>query len=279
MLEFFRRNSVVLTSGSLLLLSLLLLSATAGDRRRSDPVAAVVLEGMRPLQAALSGGLDALGGLWRSYVALVGVRAENDRLRQRLLELEQQATRVAEVEETDRRLGELLRFRSTLSGEAIAAEIIGRDPLPWFGTVTIDKGEADGVRKNMAALSPFGVVGQTMMTSAHAARVLLITDHNSGIDAMVQRTRARGIIEGALDGGCVMKYLKREDDVEVGDRIVTSGLDGIFPKGIMIGEVTHVSRGNRGLLQLAEVKPSVPLDRIEEVLIVRGTAELREAVP
>ena len=119
----------------------------------------------------------------------------------------------------------------------------------------INKGEADGVHKNAAVLSPLGVVGQIMTTGAHSARVLLITDHNSGVDAVVQRSRARGIVEGALDGGCVMKYLKRGEDVEVGDRIVTSGLDGIFPKGIMIGEVTRVMRGNRGLLQVAEVKP------------------------
>lgn len=277
MLEFVRRNRVVLTSGSLLLISLLLLSSGSRTRTPIDPLAAVVLEGMRPLQGAVAVGLDAVGQTWRTYVALIGVKQENERLQRRGLELEQQAGRLAEIEQTDKRLGELLSFRSTLEGDLRAAQIIGRDPLPWFGTVTIDKGETDGVRKNMAVLSPFGVVGQTMTTSAHSARVLLITDHNSGVDAVVQRSRARGIVEGALDGGCVMKYLKRGEDVEVGDRVVTSGLDGIFPKGIIIGTVTHLTRGNRGLLQLADVQPSVPLDRIEEVLVVRGGAQLKEA--
>lgn len=272
MLEFVRRNRVVLASGSLLLISLLLLSAGARERRRIDPLAAVLLEGMRPLQAAVTAGVQSLTGVWRGYIALVGVRMENARLRQRILELEQQATRLAEVEETDKRLGELLRFRSTLDRDTVAAQIIGQDPLPWFGTVTINKGTADGVRKNMAVLSPFGVVGQIMATSSHAARVLLLTDHNSGIDALVQRSRARGIVEGALDGGCVMKYLKRGEDVEIGDRIVTSGFDGIFPKGILVGEVTHVTRGNRGLLQVADVMPSAPLDRMEEVLVVAGSS-------
>ena len=276
MLEFVRRNRVVLTSGSLLLISLLLLSAGSRERRRSDPVAAIVLDGMRPLQATVAGGLDGLAGVWRRYIALVGVKRENERLRLRIRELEEQGLRIAEVEETDKRLADLLAFRSSLEGDTVAAQIIGRDPLPWFGTVTINKGEADGVRKNMAVLSPFGVVGQTMTTSAHSARVLLLTDHNSGVDAVVQRSRARGIIEGALDGGCVMKYVKREEDVEVGDRIVTSGLDGIFPRGVIVGEVTHVTRGTRGLLQVADVKPATPLDRIEEVLVVRGPAELKE---
>jgi rod shape-determining protein MreC len=276
MLEFVRRNRIVLTSGSLLLVSLLLLSVGARARQRIDPLTGVVLEGMRPLQAAVSAGLDAGAHVWRTYVKLVGVTQENEALHQRVLELEQQAVRMAEVEQTEQRLSELLKFRATLEGEVQAAQIIGRDPLPWFGTVIINKGDADGVHKNMAVLSPFGVVGQTIATSAHSARVLLITDHNSGVDAVVQRSRARGIIEGALDGRCVMKYLKRGEDVEVDDRVVTSGLDGIFPKGIIVGTITHVTRGNRGLLQVADVKASVPLDRIEEVLVVPSDTRLKD---
>jgi rod shape-determining protein MreC len=279
MLEFLRRNRVVLTSGSLLLVSLLLLSAGSRTHERIDPVAAVVLEAVRPLQGAIAAGADGLADAWRTYIALIGVKQENERLHRRILDLEQEAVRFAEIEQTDKRLGELLNFRSTLDGEAQAAQIIGRDALPWFSTVTINKGEADGVHKNMAVLSPFGVLGQTTSVSPHAARVLLITDHNSGVDAVVQRSRARGIVEGALDGGCIMKYLKRGEDVEVGDRVVTSGLDGIFPRGMLIGEVTHVTRGNRALLQVADVKPSVPLDRIEEVLVVRAGAQVKGEVP
>lgn len=279
MLEFVRRNRVVLTSGSLLLLSLLLLSAGSRTHQPRDPVARLVLEAMRPLQSTAAASLDALTRAWRTYVALIGVRQENEALRRRVVELEQEAVRFAEVEQTDKRLEELLSFHSTLGGDMRAARIIGRDPLPWSGTMVINQGESDGIRKAMAVLSPFGAVGQTMATSAHAARVLLVTDHNSGVDAVVQRTRARGIVEGGLDGSCVMKYLKRGEDVEVGDRIVTSGLDGIFPKGIMIGTVTRLTRGTRGLLQVAEVKPSVPLDRIEEVLVVRAGVPPKDGVP
>jgi rod shape-determining protein MreC len=279
MLEFVRRNRVVLTSGLLLLISLLLFSAGARTQRRIDPFGGVVLDGMRPLQSATATVIETVAGAWRTYVALIGVNQENERLRRRIVELEQQAVRLSEVEQTDKRLEALLNLRSSLDGDLQAAQIIGRDPLPWFSSMTINKGEADGVHKNAAVLSPLGVVGQIMATGAHSARVLLITDHNSGVDAVVQRSRARGIVEGALDGGCVMKYLKRGEDVEVGDRIVTSGLDGIFPKGIIVGEVTRVTRGNRGLLQLADIKPAVPLDRIEEVLVARGSVQMKEATP
>jgi rod shape-determining protein MreC len=279
MLEFVRRNRVVLTSGLLLLISLLLFSAGARTQRRIDPFGSVVLDAMRPLQSITATVIDAVTGTWRTYVALIGVNEENQRLRRRIVELEQQAVRLSEVEQTDKRLEALLNLRSDLDGDLQAAQIIGRDPLPWFSTMTVNKGEADGVHKNAAVLSPFGVVGQIMATGAHSARVLLITDHNSGVDAVVQRSRARGIVEGALDGGCVMKYLKRGEDVAVGDRVVTSGLDGIFPKGVIVGEVTRVTRGNRGLLQVAEIKPAVPLDRIEEVLVARGGVQMREAPP
>jgi rod shape-determining protein MreC len=279
MLEFVRRNRVVVAAGLLLLISLLLVSTSAGTRRRMDPLTGIVLDGMWPLQRATAATAQALLGAWRTYVDLVGTGQENERLRRRVVELEQQAIRLAEVEQTDKRLEQLLNFRATLVGDVLVANIIAHDPLPWFSSLTIDKGAADGVQKNAAVLSPFGVVGHTMATGTHASRVLLLTDHNSGIDAVVQRSRARGIVEGSLDGHCVMKYVKRGEDVEVGDRVVTSGLDGIFPKGIMIGEVTRVTRGNRGLLQVADIQPSVPLDRIEEVLVTRGTVQSKEQVP
>jgi rod shape-determining protein MreC len=276
MLEFVRRNRIIFTSGSLLLLSLLLLSVGVRTHQRIDPLTGVVLEGMRPLQAVVSAGVDAFGHVWRTYVVLIGVNEENQALRQRVLQLEQQAVRMTEVEHTNQRLNELLQFRATLEGEVQAARIIGRDPLPWFGTVIINKGDADGVHRNMAVLSPFGVVGQTIATSAHSARVLLVTDHNSGVDAVVQRSRARGIVEGTLDGRCVMKYLNRGEDADVDDRVVTSGLDGIFPKGMIIGTITHVTRGNRGLLQVADVQVSAPLERIEEVLVVPSDTRLKD---
>ncbi|MCK6555678.1 rod shape-determining protein MreC [Candidatus Binatia bacterium] len=272
MLEFLHDHRIVVTVAALSLLSLLLLSSTAQRPGRPDPLARVVLEVMRPLQAAVTAGIDVAGDGWTTYVGLVGVRRENERLARRVLELEQQLVRLNEVEQAEKRLAGLLGFRSSLDLPLLAALVVGRDPLPVFGTLTVNRGEADGIRRNMAVLSAQGVVGRTIDTSPNAARVLLITDHNSGVDAVVQRTRARGIVEGALDGRCVMKYLKREEDVEVGDAIVTSGLDGIFPKGVSIGTVTHVTRGTRGLLQVAEVQPSAPLDRVEEVVIVPAPA-------
>jgi len=274
MWEFLQRNRVGLAATALMAFSLLLVTASLRSYR-SDPFGFIVLEALRPLQGAVAVGWGVVTRAWRTYIDLVEVRAENEILRRRVAELEHQTLRIAEILETDRRLAELLKFRTNFLGDAQAAMVIARDPFPAFGTVTISKGEADGVRKGMAVVSPQGVVGRILTTSAHSARVLLITDHNSGVDALVQRTRARGIVEGSLDGRCSMKYLKREEDVTVGDRIITSGLDGVFPKGLLIGEVTHVTRGTRGLLQVAEVRPAARLETLEEVLVLDPGTRLR----
>ena len=229
------------------------------------------------MQAVVSSARDGVRGVWDGYISVLGAHRENEQLRDRVAQLEQQTVRLGELERENARLSELLDFRARLEGTVYSARVIGRDPLPWFRTLTLDRGERDGVRRGMAVLAPQGVVGQISTVSRTAAQVLVLTDTNSGIDALVQRTRARGIVQGDLEAGCYMKYLRRAEDVVVGDQVVTSGLDGIFPKGIIVGEVTDVGLRNRGLLQGAVVQPSAPLDRIEEVVIVDATVRLKEA--
>lgn len=274
MLDFLRRNQTLLTSGLLLLLALILVSTNARNRRLEDPLGAVLLEGMRPVQSGVTQVTSAVGSVWRQYLALVGLQRENEALRQRILELEREAVRLGEVEQTNHRFEALLGFREQLEGPAIAAQVIGKDPK-LFRTFTINRGEADGVRKGMAVVSPYGVVGQVLRASRHAARVLLITDHNSGIDAVVQRSRARGIVEGALDDGCLLKYVRQGDDVQIGDRVVTSGLDGIFPRGIVIGRITQLHPRSRGQLLSTSIEPAVPFHLIEEVLVVDAAVRPR----
>lgn len=275
MLEFLRRNQTLLTSGILLALSLILVSSNARTRRFDDPLGAVLLEGMRPVQSGVTSATSAIGDIWQQYFALVGLQRENESLRQRILELERDAVRLGEVEQTNQRFRELLGFRDLLEGPAIAARVIGKD-IKLTRSFTLDRGTSDGLRKGMAVLSPYGVVGQVLRATSNTAQVLLITDHNSGIDAVVQRSRARGIIEGALDQGCLLKYIRQGDDVEVGDRVVTSGLDGIFPKGIVVGHITQLHPRSRGQLLSTDIEPAVPFDLIEEVLVVDASVRPRQ---
>lgn len=271
-----RRYRVVLVSGASLIASLVLLSRYT-SAEHTDPIAGAVLEVMRPLQVAASAGFGAAAAIWEDYIALVGVRRENERLHRRIAELEQQLIRTTELRAMEHRLDQLLAFRAAFQLQAEPAQIIGRDPAPWSGIVTINKGEADGIVENSAVVARNGVVGRTIATGGHSARVLLITDHNSGVDAIVQRSRARGIVRGGVDGGLVMKYLDREDSVVPGDIVITSGLTGVFPKGLALGEVVRVRKDSRGLMQEAELVPIVPLQKVEEVLVVRH--EPRDEAP
>jgi rod shape-determining protein MreC len=273
MLEFVRRNRVLLSSGFFLLCSLGLLSANARQPGRIDPLGRVFLEVMAPFQRLTAGVAGATRGFWNRYVLLVGVQEENDHLRTRLRELERRGTHQSEMEIMNRRLKRLLALERELPTRAVAASVTARDASVWFQSLTLNKGEVDGIQTGMPVMAPEGVVGLISSTSLHASRVLLLTDPNSGIDVLVQRTRVRGILSGLLEQGTTLKYVKRSDDVRVGDRVITSGLDGVFSKGLPVGRVTQVSRKDRGLFLYAEVTPDADASRLEEVLVALPSGE------
>src|SRR5437773_6313431 len=249
------------------------------ERGRSDPLGRFFLEVMAPLQRASTAVTRTVSGTWHGLGDLMHSREENETLRDRVRDLEQQVARLNEAELENARLRHLLDFRETLQGDLLTARVIGRDATGLARTLVIDRGESAGVARGAAALAPAGIVGQVFLVSRHAARVLLVTDHNSGVDALVQRTRARGIVQGTVDAGCVLNYVKRTEDVQVGDTLVTSGLDGIFPKGLPIGRVTTIDKRGQGLFQSAEVTPDLDPERLEEVLVTRGPVTPVEPAP
>lgn len=270
-MEFLRRNRILLASASLLVCSLLLVSVSVRAGHR-DPVGRLLLDALAPFQVVFSWIGRGTGRLWSGYVNVVDARHEADELRARVAVLEGQIARLSEAERENQRLSALLHFREQLPATAYGARVIARDPGPLSTTMTIDRGSRDGVVHGMAVVAPEGVIGRVVEVSYTVSRVALLTDHNSGIDAIVDRTRARGVLQGGSDGNCYMNYLNRDADVKVGDHVLTSGLDNVFPKGMSIGEVVDVSRKHRGLLQSATVMPSVALDRVEEVMLVAPTA-------
>ncbi|HEY8516940.1 MAG TPA: rod shape-determining protein MreC [Candidatus Binatia bacterium] len=270
MLTLLRRYSVLFSTGTLLALSLALLVTNTRGKRRIDPLGVVFLEVITPISTLMSTVSSTMGRTWRAYVDLVGVRQERDWLRQRVRELEAQAQRVTAIESQNARLQALLDLREGLPGQSVAARLTGVDASGLFRTATINKGENDGVTKGMAVIAPMGVVGRVVSTSPNAARVLLLEDPSSGVDALVQRSRARGIVEGSLNGGCQLKYVKHREDVRVGDLVTTSGLDGIFPKGIPVGTIVRLAREEGGLFQTAEIAPAVDFNKLEEVLVVEA---------
>jgi rod shape-determining protein MreC len=269
MFAFLRKNQILISSCFCLLLSLYMLTAAARGQLMRDPIGPVLLQLLRPVEIGAQMTIDWIKGLQSSYNTLAGFRAENERLRKRLQQLEIEKNRLLEAEATNRRLQQLLAFRSHLSASIVTASIIGNSASSWFQSCLLDKGSADGVRKGMGVVTPLGVIGQVVSVSPRTAKVLLLTDASSGVDVLVQRTRARGIVSGSLEYGTILKYVKRSEDIQEGDRLITSGLDGVFPKGLLVGTVTKVRKQHLGLFQLIEVTPAVLASQSEEVLVVR----------
>ena len=270
MVAFLRRNQVPLSSCFCLLLSIYILTAAARGQLKNEPLGALLMLIMRPLQVASESAVSWVKNFRDNYDTLTGFRSENERLRKRIQSLEIERQRLLEAEATNRQLKALLDFRGRLPAVAITASIIANSANSWFQSCMIDKGSSEGVRKGMAVVTPLGVVGQVVGVTSHAAKVLLLTDPNSGIDVLVQRTRSRGIVSGSLDSGTVLKYVKRSEDIQEGDRLITSGIDGVFPKGMMVGTVIKVRKQHIGLFQFIEVLPAVQTERIENVLVVAG---------
>jgi rod shape-determining protein MreC len=270
--SFLWRNRVVLTTGLLLLLGLHLLSNGVRPEARANKPSLVLIETVKPLLVVESQMADEASDFLHNYFDLVGVRQENLRLKERLAQLEGQQRRMVELEAENHHLADLLELRDALGTTAIAANVIGSDAIGLSRTLMLSEGDRQGLRRDMAVISINGVVGKLIAVSHDAARVLLISDHNSALEAFDQRSRARGIVAGIVEDGLAMKYVDRSEDIKSGDMIVTSGLDGIFPRGLLVGTVARVSQEGPGLFLNIEVKAAVDFHELEQVMILTTRA-------
>ena len=273
------RYRVGLTSGVLMILSLHLMSSGVKPSDIASRPADVMLTLLSPLQDAIDRLAHGSTGFVRDYFDLVNVRRENDRLKAELAELKTNQSRLVELETENRHLAELLDLRDVLGGNSIAANVIGSDANGLARTFVISQGATSGLRPGMAVLSFQGVVGKVIAVSPHASRVLIIDDHNSALDSFDQRTRTRGIVAGVVDDGLTMKYVERSQDVRSGDVIVTSGLDGIFPRGLLIGTIKGVNGEGPGMFLSVAIAPAVDFRGLEQVLVVTQMPEQPETSP
>lgn len=262
------RYRVVLTSGVLMIISLHLVSTGRPGDLSSRPASAL-FEVLRPFQMGLARLGEGSTAIVNDYLELVHAREENVRLRVELAKVSADRARLAELEIENRHLSELLELRDALGVDAVAANVIGSDANGLARTVVLGQGAGDGLKPGMVVLSIQGVVGKIIATSEHASRVLLIDDHNSALDAFDQRSRSRGLIAGLVDDGIIMRYVDRSQDIRDGDPIVTSGLDGIFPRGLLVGTVKSVGRTGPGLFLAVTVAPAVDFRSLEQVMVVR----------
>jgi len=266
--RFITRGRRVLTALLVPLAAFVSVATSAWWAPGSGPLEAAATVVLAPVQSGAASAFSWLGGLG-GFLPGAGVRRENEELRREVERLRLEVQESREQVAAASRLERLLDFRTKTVFSMTAASVIGRDASGLYRTVLIDRGSADGLEHQQAVLSPDGVVGRVIKVFPRSALVLLVTDRSSGIDAIVQRTRDQGVVQGGGGGGCVLKYLDRSAEVEVGDYVVTSGIGGRFPKGALIGQVSGVNQGG-DLFQSVDVRPSAGLDRLEEVLVVTG---------
>lgn len=240
----------------------------SGSRYRSFGFGRVAIFIVAPLQEAVTDSIRFAKGIWNHYFYLVSAAQENDNLTKKLSRAVAKNSQYNEVELSNQRLRNLLNFKETTTSKILAAEVISVDPSSWFKAVIINKGSLDGVERGLPVVIRQGIAGQVVDVSSRYSKIMLIIDRNSSVDAMVQRTRARGIIKGETTGQCLFKYVLRKDDVRVGDKIVASGLDGVFPKGLPVGDVKEVVRRNSGVFQEVRVVPYIDFEKLEEVLVI-----------
>ena len=265
MLGFLTRYRGLLVGAGLSLLALGILSS---GRREGGLLGRSVGIVGAPVQAVVRGVANGLGYAVDTYVLLVGAKQEADRLRGEVAELRRELMAVQEVGLENQRLRTLLEFKESTDLRLLPARVIGRSATAWFRSIVIDKGFADGVSPDSPVVTAAGVVGRVYETDRSASRVLLLTDPNSAVDAIVQRTRAQVVVEGQLGPTCRVLYLARGDEAAPGDRVVTSGLGGVFPKGSLIGEIAQVDVRPGQVFHTAELAMSADFSRLEEVFVV-----------
>jgi rod shape-determining protein MreC len=269
MIELVKRFRLLFIALLFLFPAFLVLTLHVRDERKASLAERVLLQLSLPIQQRAQLALLWVRGVGKQYIFLTRVQQENQDLKRTVSSLREENNRLQEALWTEERLKKLSYLQYQYSSVSRVAQIFARDPSSWFKTVLVNKGEKDGVAKDMAVVTSDGVVGRVIEVSPHTAKVLLITDPNSAMDVIVQRSRTQGIMEGKVEEVCVLKYVQKNEDVQVGDKVITSGLGGIFPKGLVTGTVTKVERKRPGIFQYIEVTPSVDFSRLEEVLILK----------
>lgn len=265
---FSRRMILVVAVLVLLLLNIAALTVSSSRLDSGGGAAQIALHLTAPFQKGITSTLRWVRSLWHGYFNLVSTAEENEILLLEVAQLREQLNGYRELKLLDERMRCLLSFKEAKARNMVAAEVTGKDASPWYRTLIIDKGTDDGVAKGQPVVVPDGVVGQVIEVSARYAKVLLVTDRNSSVDALIQETRSRGVLKGGGGGECRFAYANRNNIITAGQRIVSSGLDGVFPKGFLIGTVSEVNKGVSGIFQKVVVTPSVNFEKLEEVLVV-----------
>jgi rod shape-determining protein MreC len=213
--------------------------------------------------------VDGIRGVFNGYINLIDTKKENDRLKAQLDKLRMEKQKYQELERENKRFKALLGFTETKPNTMIAANVIGEDLKNWFRCIIIDKGKNQGVREKMPVITPKGIVGQAVEVNQWHSKVMIINDTNSSIDVNIDGKNTRGLLEGTGQNILKLKYVIKNDAIEIGDKLFTSGKDSIFPKGIPVGIVMTVDRNKAGIFADVDVMPFNNFKELNEVLVIK----------
>jgi rod shape-determining protein MreC len=263
-----KQKKILIVLALFLLLTLAMISYHIRYPGSQGPVRKAILEIAAPVESFLTASFSTLRDTWADYLHLIGLREENRQLKKKIDGLTNELTRYREGYLEAGRLRALLSLRQEFKIPSVAARVIDKSQSSLFKMILLDKGSSSGIRTGQPVLSSPGVVGRVIETSPNVSKVLLIIDEKSNIDGLIQRTRAEGILQGSGSGGGRFKYVSNLEDVQAGDVVLTSGLSGLFPKGLPLGTVTAVDKKADSLFQRIEVIPAVDFTHLEEVLVL-----------
>jgi rod shape-determining protein MreC len=250
----------------------LLISAQVNSRAGVPWLETITFGVFSEVQRAAASVIGTVQNGWSGYVSLRGVHAENEVLRERVKDLEVRLQEQRAVASRTRQLETLLKLQQQTELSTLAASVIATSPSPEFRTITIDRGLDAGLKADMAVIAPGGVVGRIVTPVGRAAKVQLLVDRNAGAGALIERaeSRAQGVVVGSGDDLLRMEYVSGIADVRVGDTVVTSGIDRIYPRGFVIGRVDSVDEG-AGMYKVIRVRPAVNFSALEDVLVVTSS--------
>jgi rod shape-determining protein MreC len=258
---------------ALILVQVLLLAFQIKRENNVRLVRYWTVQTLTPVERAGTWSFSKIGGLWSGYIGLRNARTENARLQKELDELRMRNRELESQAAEGQRLANLLNFRNAHpEASMLAAEVIGASADPTSHTLFINRGERDHVHRNLAVITPEGVVGKIVEVFPTSSQVLLINDKESGVGALFAGTRTHGVVKGSGDPNPRMDYIVNDEKVQVGDKILTSGEDHIFPKDLPIGKVESAKAA--APFQVISIDPAARLDRLEDVLVLLTQQEL-----
>ncbi len=269
MQRIFSRFRQIIILFVILFFSLILMQSQAETGKGVQNLAGATFEVTAWMGSCLASVSSGLMQFYRQYVHLIDVGEENRVLKKREAYLENRLNALREIEIENQRLRELLAFQESVPYDMAPVGVVGKDFNSWSRTLIINQGSRSGIERGMAVVRPEGVVGRVLSVSPSYAQVLLVIDSNSDVPSIFQRTRAEGIVEGKITSQCQVKYLNRLADVQREDLVITSGLGGIYPKGLIVGTVHSVEKKPYGLFQEVTITPAVDFSRMEEVFVIK----------